>query len=272
MKHLFLFLFSVALCIPVLAKDYYSVVIDGKQWHESSQSEMALYDFRYTLSGDTVIEGESYKKLSLTVTVAPRGEEGQQVGIETQTYGPGVMAWLQEHDGKVYRLDRYGHKDVLYDFSLNVGDVAFEDENYVQQVTKVDTILVNGRKLRRLWLTETAKSFGTVWQGCWVEGVGCNYGLETPHGWDMHSSVKMRECLENGEVIFTAADFKVRSANTTACDVNADGLVDVADIAAVIKAMTAPANLPGEAAADVNGDGIVDVADIATVISALAGQ
>ena len=256
------------------AGGYHPLVVDGKQWHEKSNSEIVDYDFLYTISSDTVIGGESYKKLSLTVTVSPRNEEGQQLGIETQTYGPGVMAWLQERDSMVYRLDKYGHKDVLYDFSLNAGDVAFEDENFVQQVTKVDTILVNGRKLRRLWLTEADKYFGNVRTGCWVEGIGCNYGLETPHGWDMQSSFKMRECIEDGNVIFTAADFNVLSANMIACDVNSDGVVDVADIATVIEAMTVSSDLPplGEANADVNGDGKVDVADIATIISVMAGQ
>ena len=64
-------------------------------------------------------------------------------------------------------------------------------------------------------------------------------------------------------------------------DVNGDGIVDVADITAVITAMasstepqsgTAPNPQSGTAPnpADVNGDGQVDVADISTVISIMA--
>ena len=57
-------------------------------------------------------------------------------------------------------------------------------------------------------------------------------------------------------------------------DVNLDGTVDVADIAAIIDIM-AGATVPGASAsgnADVNGDGTVDVADIATVIDIMAGK
>ena len=208
MKHfsLFFLLLSVIPFTSVSGEDYHPLVIEGKQWHEQDYTEIVDYDFYYTISGDTVIGGESYKKLFQTLVITPKDVKDQQGGAEPQTYGPGVIAYLQEHDGKVYRLDKYSHKSVLYDFSLNAGDIALEAENYVQLVTKVDTILVNDRKLRRLWLTETDRN-GT-WQGYWVEGIGCNYGLEQPNQWYWQSSAKMRECMENGNVIFTASDFE----------------------------------------------------------------
>lgn len=57
-------------------------------------------------------------------------------------------------------------------------------------------------------------------------------------------------------------------------DVNGDGVVDVADISAIISVMAgepAPDDSPSDIA-DVNGDGTVDVADISTVISIMAGE
>ena len=55
-------------------------------------------------------------------------------------------------------------------------------------------------------------------------------------------------------------------------DVNTDGVVDVADIAAVISVMAGESGStdPLQQTADVNGDGVVDVADIASVISIMA--
>ena len=53
-------------------------------------------------------------------------------------------------------------------------------------------------------------------------------------------------------------------------DVNADGSVDVADIAAVISVMTGSEDATTAKRADVNGDGVTDVADIATLISIMA--
>ena len=54
-------------------------------------------------------------------------------------------------------------------------------------------------------------------------------------------------------------------------DVNADYVIDVADIACVIDYMAGKTEVP-KARADVNGDGNVDVADIATIIDIMAGK
>ncbi len=59
-------------------------------------------------------------------------------------------------------------------------------------------------------------------------------------------------------------------SKTIDADVNGDGVVDVADISAVISAMADDASTLKEAA-DVNGDGVVDVADISAVINVMAG-
>jgi len=53
-------------------------------------------------------------------------------------------------------------------------------------------------------------------------------------------------------------------------DVNGDGAVDVADIAAIIDVMATVPDASASGNADVNGDGAVDVADIAKVISLMA--
>ena len=54
-------------------------------------------------------------------------------------------------------------------------------------------------------------------------------------------------------------------------DVNGDGVVDVADISAIITVMAGSASGAVADNADVNGDGVVDVADISKVISIMAG-
>ena len=87
---------------------------------------------------------------------------------------------------------------------------------------------------------------------------------------------------ENSSLENAVKAFLEAAASTPAAgDVNGDGTVDVADIAAIIDVM-ASATIPDAsasgaagdsasvAAADVNGDGTVDVADIATVIDIMA--
>ena len=63
-------------------------------------------------------------------------------------------------------------------------------------------------------------------------------------------------------------DFRSLAAASLPGDVNGDGAVDVADIAAIISVMAG--SVVSGYAADVNGDGSVDVADISTVISIMA--
>ena len=80
--------------------------------------------------------------------------------------------------------------------------------------------------------------------------------------------------LEN-ILLVTPGEKEIRPENVTAKvgkegDVNADGVVDVADIATIISVMAATTGSGSATAADVNGDGTVDVADIATVISIMA--
>ena len=80
--------------------------------------------------------------------------------------------------------------------------------------------------------------------------------------------------VKNGNVYFNAVpnggDIVLMSG--VKGDVNADGVVDVADIAAVIDVMAGKGNSVTKAAADVNGDNNVDVADIAAVIDVMAGK
>ena len=69
--------------------------------------------------------------------------------------------------------------------------------------------------------------------------------------------------------------FRVTESTPIKADVNADGAVDVADIATIISVMAASTDGPQEegldpAQADVNADGTVDVADISAVISVMA--
>ena len=71
--------------------------------------------------------------------------------------------------------------------------------------------------------------------------------------------------FENGYHV----DCEVVMGNVSTGDVNGDGAVDVADIAAVIDFMAGSAAV-SSVLADVNGDGTVDVADIAAIIDIMA--
>ncbi|MBQ9293452.1 MAG: hypothetical protein IJ219_00810, partial [Bacteroidaceae bacterium] len=52
-------------------------------------------------------------------------------------------------------------------------------------------------------------------------------------------------------------------------DVNNDGVVDIADVVAVLNTMASDADNPS---ADVNADNVVDIADVVAVLNIMAGQ
>ncbi len=90
-------------------------------------------------------------------------------------------------------------------------------------------------------------------------------------GKDVYIAVRHTTVSANWLAFFDDFTFKgVRVRET--CDVNADGAVDVADIATVISVMAGQETEPTKNRSDVNGDGTVDVADIATIIDAMASN
>ena len=56
------------------------------------------------------------------------------------------------------------------------------------------------------------------------------------------------------------------------CDINRDGVIDVADIGYIIDVMTGNTSGSLTGNTDVNGDGVVDVADISAVITSMAAK
>ena len=90
----------------------------------------------------------------------------------------------------------------------------------------------------------------------------------------MQGDKKIDAEVKDGTVYFNAVpnggDIVLQSG--VKGDVNGDGDVDVADIAAVIDVMAGKGNSVTKTAADVNDDNNVDVADIAAIIDIMAGN
>jgi len=198
-------------CLMAVAQDYHPLVSEGKQWKEYNETARGYrYENTYAISGDTVIDGEEYHKLYCKTTLYDYSlsETGERIMLNSAP--PVYWACLQEQDGRVY-IYQYDRKRALYDFTLKEGDIAFEDNEYLQRVVNVDTVLVNGVFRRRLWLSECWKSYSHIMEdeaGYWVEGVGGSRGLECPHGWfAIGGGRHLTECLEDGVSIFTEEDF-----------------------------------------------------------------
>lgn len=243
MKKIFLLLFAVASLVATAQPDYRPMLCEGRVWNEHAGAGLYWTKTLY-LNGDTVIEGETYKKLYEHATFIINGDT-----VVTDKLQVPVM----EKDRRVYAY--IYRKVTVYDFTLQPGDSLVLGKQEWVKVNKIDTISVKGERYRRFHVTHVQKGFlgleqpddGPETEGedaLWVEGIGCDKGLTAFFGWQGSSAPYARisvfdNCINDDEVIFTSNDFQVPLQKTIVCDLNADGVVDVADIASVIGAMWA---------------------------------
>lgn len=91
------------------------------------------------------------------------------------------VGWLREENQRVYLYDESAGKEFLtYDFSLQEGD-SFEPEcgDYRNcEVTKVDTITLNGQQLRTITFdaNDIASDAAVRSEVTWIEGIGSRTG------------------------------------------------------------------------------------------------
>ena len=111
-----------------------SLVKEGKVWKWQSMNIMSgsRYEYEYFIQGDTLIDGEAYKKL-YTIDEAMY-----------KTTEPVYCGALREEGSKVYFV-RFNHENVefLYDFDLPVGGTMYYG-HYNTTVVARDVITVNG--------------------------------------------------------------------------------------------------------------------------------
>ena len=213
---------------------YHPFVKEGKVWNcqtikrqSESGSVYALYqvttNFSLYIDGDTVIGGQSYKKVYETVKTvdkqllytspaeAAQGmEEVVHQDVNTTTLH---RLFLREADKKVYALNTRPSSGadateyLLYDFSLAAGDkVPSEFPIAGTFINSVDTIAAQGRYYRRYHLGP--REYGG-YEPLWVEGVGhpgCPFNsisIMTNDG----AVYILQSCYEDGECIFTYDDF-----------------------------------------------------------------
>ena len=179
----------------VTCAQYLPILEDDKQWVINRSVADLDNNITLVVSGDSVLNGVHY-------TV---------IGNEL----------LREEGAKVYVYDNFFQAEkVLYDFSLSVGDIAYNDleEEIRLYVVCVDTIEVNGVSRKRIvfFTGSQLEYYGdkldptnpNQWANCWVEGIGGIYGLTDTYGWYIIGSrTIMQQCFVNNECVFTYDDF-----------------------------------------------------------------
>ncbi len=152
------------------AQDYHPIVEDGKQWNVlfsypwSPPEPQHKYTDIYKIEGDTLVDGMSYKVMYTT-----RNEN---------LTGWSVCGVIRETEDKqvLYRRDGSAYDEILYDFSMEVGDTIIMSGNgfYPNWMFVIETneILVNGEPRQQIVL-----EYPWGEQEIWIEGIGSLYGI-----------------------------------------------------------------------------------------------
>ena len=161
---------------PLSQTAYRPLLEEGKVWKYSYNSFVREYMKSLTISGDTIIGNQTYKKI---IDVASQAVE---------------MA-LREEDKKVYCC--YPNRDteiLLYDFGKNAGDIISKEvkdgDTWIRKVISVDTVMVKGNAFRCMKVDEYiihgmteeeffAGNYGYS-TGFWIEGIGSFTYLDSP--------------------------------------------------------------------------------------------
>ena len=152
------------------AQDYHPIVEDGKQWNVlftypwSPPEPPHRYTDIYKIEGDTLVDGVPYKVMYET-----RNED---------LTGWNLWGFIREtEDGQVFsRRPSTSDEQLLYDFSMEVGDTIFmyEEHNEYMVVVEKGEILVNEEPRQQIVLEYP---FGNGEQEVWIEGIGSLYGI-----------------------------------------------------------------------------------------------
>ena len=190
MRKLLLSIIFGALVFPVVAREFYPMLKDGKEWYYYiSTNPYSEFSFYYRLEGDTIIDGEKgYKVWSKFLN--------QQTGQVHWDYS--LVGAMTEKDGRTYYIEWNGQRHLICDLNMKVGEVTPDG---TRRVVSIDEIYVMGRTLRRL---EIEEEYMGGWEpgGYWVEGVGGSHNCPV-----YYSPTQLVTCSEDGRSIFANVEF-----------------------------------------------------------------
>ena len=149
---------------------YHPIVEDGKQWNVlfsypwNPPEPQHKYTDIYKIEGDTLVDGMSYKVMYTT-----RNED---------LTGWSVCGVIRETEDRqvLYRRDGSAYDEILYDFSMEVGDTIIMngDGFYPDQMFVIETneIIIGGEPRKQIIL-----EYPWGDQEIWIEGIGSLYGI-----------------------------------------------------------------------------------------------
>ena len=209
------------------AQEWMSLLKDNSEWNILWQSTGVptpeLITESLVISGDTLIDGELYKKVLRKLSSETQYWHGS---LEYDLYG----IIKEEESGKVfYKPEEQEIEYLLYDFGMNVNDTAVmywcQNPNCEVHV-RIDSIAtqhIAGVERRVFYVSSKDAYSDWTWLNTWVEGIGATEGLLYSCHVVSAGGITLHELLcyhEDGELVWQNPIY-----NTCLID-NYDGIQD----------------------------------------------
>jgi len=177
-----------------------TLVQEGNTWDVADWDQGgSSWTITYTMTGDTLINGIAYKQV-----------------LQSSTFNNDsllINAVLRQEGEQVYFLFTGGlneQEELLYDFSLEVGDTIFyQPPSCDIYVSAINSIELENETFRKTWEFSSVSSNNIPFAAeTWIEGIGSVGGLFRPHSelycvQDINNT--SLSCFhENGAVLYTA--------------------------------------------------------------------
>ena len=262
------------------AQEWMSLLKDNSEWNILWQSTGVptpeLITESLVISGDTLIDGELYKKVLRKLSSETQYWHGS---MEYDLYG----IIKEEESGKVfYKPKEQEVEYLLYDFGMNVNDTAVmywcQNPNCEVHV-RIDSIAtqhIAGAE-RRVFYVSSKDMYGDEWHwlNTWVEGIGAMEGLLYSCHVVNAGGITLHELLcyhEDGELVWQNPTYNTCLIDPLSIQDNteASGLQvypNPAKDRVVIEGMEAVevkvCNTSGQVVKTVRGTNEIDIADLA---------
>ena len=186
-----------------------SFIEEGKTWLVEYTPNIVVVepDFpltyeTYTICGDTVADGENWKRMMYS---SVRADGKEKTAAKT-------VALLREEDGKVYCRED-GAARMIYDFTARESETVkyynMEEEREKDcEVVRTGTFSYGGQDFREIVIQDKdpmGRRDGNDEQArmSWIEGIGTWYGpIENGHFDRVGCGLRLLECKVNGEVLY----------------------------------------------------------------------
>jgi hypothetical protein len=195
------------------SQDYYPLVVEDNTWNVMAVGLFPYWDtafstVTYKLSGDTVINSLTYKKML---------SSWEEIPVNWNLYG-----FMREDDNRQVWLktEFVTQEFLMYDFLAEQGDtVTVGLQTPVNLIVdSITSVTVSGTERYKFWLSGIEY---TGYHETWIEGIGSDKGIVWSGSAGLTGGYYVLLCMSNnGEQIYMNPDYNFCYINTVSIDEN----------------------------------------------------